>query len=139
MTRTLALMLTMAAAAGAAPALAQTDRAVDARYTRAFSACLETGDAARGVTSATMSCMGEENDRQDVRLNRAYKAAMKRLNSAKKARLRSSERAWIGQRDSTCKKAADEVGGGSASGLVYSNCFLDETIKRTIWLERYKG
>lgn len=139
MTRTIALILTFAALTGAGPALAQTDSQVDARYTAAFKTCMKTGDAAGGVTSAMMSCLGEENMRQDARLNGAYKAAMQRLNAAQKTQLRNAERAWIGQRARRCDSAQQEAGGGSASGLVYSNCFLDETIRRTIWLQRHKG
>ena len=133
------LVLALASATMGLPAAAQADPQVDARYTAAFKTCIKTGEAARGVTSAMMSCLGEENDRQDVRLNGAYKAAMKRLGGAQKTKLRAGQRAWIGQRDSTCTKTAEEAGGGSMSGIVYSNCFLDETIKRTIWLERHKG
>jgi len=78
-----------------------------------------------------MDCLGNENDVQGMRLNQTYKLAMSQLDATQKAALRKSERAWITQRDATCQTQSDELGGGTASILVYSNCILDETIKRT--------
>lgn len=125
--------------ANIAPVSAQTTAQVNARYTRDYDRCLKTGDAAKGVTSAMMDCIGLEVDRQDARLNQTYKTAMARLNPAGKTRLRTAQRGWIKQRDARCRREADAVGGGSMSGISYSSCILDETIKRTIWLEKYKG
>lgn len=125
--------------AGSVPAGAQTAKQVEARYSRDYDRCLKTGDAAKGVTSAMMDCMGSENERQDARLNQAYKMVMTRLSPKAKGVLRTSQRNWIKQRDARCRAAAAEMEGGSASGLIFSSCFLDETVKRTMWLEKYKG
>jgi uncharacterized protein YecT (DUF1311 family) len=108
---------------------------MEASYSAAFRHCMASGDAADGVTSAMMNCLGAENEVQDKRLNRTYKLVMDRSDPAQKDALRKSERAWIAQREATCRTQSDELGGGTASALAYSNCFLDETIRRTDWLK----
>lgn len=124
---------------GAAAAVAQTKKQVETRYTNNYNRCMNTGAAANGVTSGIMDCNGLEIDRQDARLNQAYKMVMTRSNPQQKIVLRTSERQWITQRDARCKRAAASEEGGSLAGIIYSGCILDETIKRTIWLENYKG
>lgn len=121
------------------PAGAQSRAQVERRYSAEYDRCLNTGDAAQGVTSAMMSCTGLEIDRQDARLNQAYRMVMQRLRPNGKARLRTSERAWIARRDRGCRRSTDAIGGGSAAGLNYSGCILHETVKRTMWLENYRG
>jgi uncharacterized protein YecT (DUF1311 family) len=96
-----------------------------------------SGDAAQGITSAIMDCNGAENRLQDARLNQAYKTVMARLAQPQQAALRKSERTWIKERDQRCREAADEAGGGSAFGIIFSSCVLDETVKRVIWLKDY--
>jgi uncharacterized protein YecT (DUF1311 family) len=116
-------------------ALAQASASnVEASYSATFRHCMASGDAANGVTSAMMNCLGAENELQDKQLNRTYKLVMDRSDPAQKDALRKSERAWIAQREATCRNQSDEPGGGTASALTYSNCFLDETIRRTGWL-----
>ncbi len=132
------LAATIAAIAAAFPAGAQTRAQVDAAYSPAFDSCMKSGDAAQGVTAAMMDCHGQENRLQDERLNRAYRTAMAPLQPAQKTALRASQRLWLGQRRKRCQDAADAAGGGSASGLIYSSCFLDETVKRKIWLQHYQ-
>jgi uncharacterized protein YecT (DUF1311 family) len=124
--------------AGVAAAGAQTTTQINARYSHDYDRCLKTGDAAKGITSAMMDCIGLEIDRQDARLNQTYKRVMVRLNSAGKTGLRTVQRGWIKQRDSRCSRESDANGGGTLSGIIYASCILHETIKRTIWLERYK-
>ncbi len=130
----------LAVLALAAPlaAHAQWPKAVEARLTRDFDRCMKSGDAARGQTLAMFECNSAEIERQDQRLNQAYRMVMGRLSAPRKTRLRQSERAWITGRDRDCKAAARQAGGGTASGLEYQGCFLRATIERTIWLERYR-
>jgi uncharacterized protein YecT (DUF1311 family) len=118
---------------------AQTQREIDARQSPGFRTCMASGDAAQGITSSMMDCLGTEIDLQDARLNQAYKMVMMRLGPAAKTRLRASERTWIKARNVDCKRSAARDGGGTASALGYNSCILDATIKRTIWLERYRG
>jgi uncharacterized protein YecT (DUF1311 family) len=117
----------------------QAKSAVEARYSKEYNECMSSGDAANGVTSGVLDCIGAEIDRQDARLNQAYKMVMSRLNASRKTILRASERAWIGQRDARCRKASAPEKGGTLASIIYSGCILDETIKRIIFLEKYQG
>lgn len=117
----------------------QTNAEVEKRYSAAFNTCVESGDAARGVTPAMAECIDAELDRQDARLNQAYKMVMERLPLKRKTALRTSQRKWIRTRDATCQRAYDAAGGGgTASGLEKLGCLTSETIRRTIFLERYR-
>lgn len=125
----------------ALPAALQAEpsrKAIEARYTEAYDTCLNTGDAAKGITPAMRACVSQELQRQDGRLNQAYVTVMKRLSNAKKSRLRTLQRAWIKSREKQCRAEADEYEGGTIAPQIYSGCLLDEAIIRTIWLENYK-
>ena len=113
--------------------------AVEARYSAAYRTCLATGDAAKGVTSGMLDCNGAEIDRQDARLNRTYRAVMARLAPPARTKLRASERAWIGERDRSCRRDSKVAEGGTLASVIYSGCILDRTIERTMWLERYRA
>lgn len=128
----------LTALALAGQASGRTAAAVETRYSAAYRNCLATGDAAKGVTSGMLDCNGAEIDRQDARLNRTYRAVMARLAPPARARLRASERAWIGERDRSCRRAAKTAEGGTLASVIYSGCVLDRTIERTMWLERYR-
>lgn len=134
----LAALAALAALALAGPVSGRTASAVEARYSAAYRNCLATGDAAKGVTSGLLDCNGTEIDRQDARLNRTYRAVMARLGPHGRTKLRASERAWIGERDRSCRRAAKPSEGGTLASVIYSGCILDRTIERTIWLERYR-
>lgn len=127
----------LTALALAAPASGRT--AVEARYSAAYRTCLATGDAAKGVTSGLLDCNGAEIDRQDARLNRTYRAVMARLAPPARTKLRASERAWIVERDRSCRRDSKAAEGGTLASVIYSGCILDRTIERTIWLERYRA
>lgn len=123
------------AALAATSASAQTQTQVEKRYTRGYSECM---DASGGVTVEMMNCSAAEIDIQDARLNQAYVMVMRPLAKPRKTTLRGLQRTWIKQRDAKCARSiADE--GGSMAGLIYSGCILDETIRRTIFLENFKG
>lgn len=124
------------ASLAATPLAAQSQSQIEKRYSPDYGPCIE---ASGGVTSEMMSCTGVEIDQQDARLNQAYVMVMRALPPAKKVALRSSERAWISQRDAGCRRSAKESGDGTLADLAYSDCILDEAIKRTIFLENYKG
>ena len=119
----------------AASAPAQTQTQVEKRYTRGYSECMDTSG---GVTIEMLNCIAAEIDIQDARLNQAYVMVMRPLAKPRKNTLRGLQRTWIKQRDAKCARSiADE--GGSMAGPIYSGCILDETIRRTIFLENYKG
>lgn len=123
------------AALAANSASAQTQTQVEKRYTRGYSECMDTSG---GVTIEMLNCIAAEIDIQDARLNQAYVMVMRPLAKPRKNTLRGLQRTWIKQRDAKCARSiADE--GGSMAGPIYSGCILDETIRRTIFLENYKG
>lgn len=84
-------------------------------------------------------CYGNEIGLQDARLNQAYVMIMRRLSPAKKSDLRTSERLWIRQRDIKCERHAAQEKGGTLYFVMLDACVLDETIKRTLFLENYNG
>lgn len=100
--------------------------------------CMASGDAARGVTVAIVNCNREELDRQDLRLNAAYRKVMARLGPARKARLRTAERAWIKDRERACERAAEPEAGGTLALILRSACFASETKDRADYLEAYR-
>ena len=123
------------AALAATSASAQTQTQVEKRYTRGYSECM---DKSGGVTVEMMNCTAAEIDIHDASLNQAYVMVMRPLAKPRKNTLRGLQRSWIKQRDAKCARSiADE--GGSMAGLIYSGCILDETIRRTIFLENFKG
>lgn len=124
-------------AIAAVPAGAQDDAEVGRRHTPEYRACVQGGDAARGVTAGILNCLGSEIERQDARLNETYRTQMSALAPSLRTGLRASERRWIVQRDEQCRAHAAEVGGTLAS-ILYSSCILDQTIRRTMWLETYR-
>lgn len=103
-------------------------------FTPTYHRCMSTGDAAQGVTAGMMDCLGLENDRQDAALNAAYKRALARQSRAGQAKLRVSQRAWLKQRDPICVRSMGGEKGGSMGGLIYSNCILQEQVRRKLWL-----
>lgn len=123
-------LLLAASAAHAAPA-----KAIDPEreYSATYSRCLETGDAAKGVTPAMAACIHDELARQDARLNRAYKTAMARLSPQGKVSLRNTQRAWIRNRDTSCQ---ENLTGGTIDRLEVPGCHLSMTAVRAVELER---
>lgn len=99
--------------------------------------CLDTGDAAQGITPAMAACFAADYRRADGRLNRTYAATMKRLPSARRIALRASQRAWIKQRDAACPLDQGE-GVGTIERLNLPACLTKQTDRRTAWLIRYR-
>jgi uncharacterized protein YecT (DUF1311 family) len=117
------------------PAFAQTQSQIEKRYTQTYSDCMDTSE---GITSNMMDCIGAEIEVQDGRLNQAYVMVMRPLPKPRKDTLRGLQRTWIKQRDAKCQRAI-RGNDGTEANLIYAGCILDETIKRTIFLENYKG
>lgn len=105
------------------------------RTGRSYAACL---DKAGGVTSAMQDCIGEELERQDRRLNRAYEALMGSVPEKRHAQLRDAQRKWIAFRDANCEFYYDPQG-GSAARLAANECVVTLTAERAHELEALKG
>ena len=116
-------------------AAARAPSEVERRYTKAYDSCLSHGDAAQGVTPAMRDCNFAEMERQNAALNAAWPVAMARRTPAQQADLRRLERLWIAHRDKVC---APEPNGGTDALLFADACEIDETIRRTIWLEHLR-
>lgn len=98
--------------------------------------CLNTGEAAQGITPAMAACFGADYRRADARLNATYQATMKRLPPARKAMLRASQRDWIRHRDAACPPGGE--GTGTIERLNHPACLAKQTRQRTAWLVRYR-
>ncbi len=99
-----------------------------------YSACM---DASGGVTVAMLECIATETERQDSRLNRAYKDVMGQLSAERKQQLRQAQRLWIKYRDANCGFYADPDGGILAT-VNASDCIRSETTARANELEGFK-
>ncbi|EKV29236.1 hypothetical protein C882_0543 [Caenispirillum salinarum AK4] len=116
----------LAALAVPAGAVAQDDG-----LTEKYGACM---DASGGVTINMKECIWAEHERQDARLNAAYKHVMGLLSDDRKAALRTAQRAWIAYRDANCGFFADPMG-GTLAGVLASDCMMSETAERARELE----
>ena len=103
-------------------------------FSKAYSECMEK---AGGATPATQDCIGGEHERQDRRLNVAYRALLGSLPDKRKAQLRDLQRKWLAFRDANCA-FYDDSGGGQASRLAANECLLRYTALRAAELEDLK-
>ncbi|MCA0356460.1 MAG: lysozyme inhibitor LprI family protein [Proteobacteria bacterium] len=140
MTRAAVLsVLTLALMTAAAPAaVAQAPKAAKpAKAVSALDRCLATPEGMS--TYGMIDCIGKEVGVQDARLNRAYQAALMRLERPRqKAALQKAQRAWIAFRDADCAAYVDEDW-GSMARVESNQCVLDHTRQRADELERYRA
>ncbi|WP_052075456.1 lysozyme inhibitor LprI family protein [Sphingomonas taxi] len=99
--------------------------------------CLNTGEAARGVTTDMAACFVADFERADATLNVTYAKTMKRLPASRQAALRASQRAWIAQRDRACP-LDNSPGAGTIERLNHPGCLARQTRRRITWLSRYR-
>ena len=129
-------VLTLAAVAAlvASPALAVDSAKIEARYTPAFQACLDSPDGAS--TAGMVQCVGVELTVQDTALNAAYRSLVADMTPDQKAGLQKAQRAWIAFRDADCA-ARYSPDWGSMSTITANFCMLRRTVERTIELEEF--
>ncbi len=120
----------IAGALGSAPVAAEAQQDVTTGFSRAYQACIIYGETHDTIAIPQGECDARELRAQDARLNTAYKAVVARLSPARKADLRVDERNWISARDHKCGKLPDPD--------LTTECKINETIKRTAYLRRYK-
>ena len=130
------LLMTLAALAAlaATPALAVDDAKIEARYTPAFQACLDSPEG--GSTMGMVQCVGTELKIQDAALNAAYRNLVSDMTPDQKAALQKAQRAWIAFRDADCR-ARYSPDWGSMSTVDANMCMLQRTVERTIELEEF--
>jgi uncharacterized protein YecT (DUF1311 family) len=132
--RAAGLGVVLACLAGAASAQV-SDKQIQARYTPVYTKCMASPDGQS--TLGMIQCMQEETERQDARLNVAYRKAMTDLTPQEKDRLKTAQRAWITFRDADCAALWDPDNWGTLSKVTANQCTLDRTIARTIELENF--
>lgn len=97
--------------------------------------------ACMGKSSATtmdmIECITAETERQDARLNKAYKAVMAELSPERKKQLLEAQRAWIKFRDANCSFYNDPDG-GTLARVNANDCILTSTSARVHELENFK-
>ena len=120
--------------ASAAPSNGQTDAEIAARITPALAAC--QSDPKNGGTLQQAMCEADEAHRQDEQLNKTWKRVIAVLPPPRQRALRENERAWIRQSDESCRAERDGYVHSTAS-YMFSHCLVEETIRRTMWLERH--
>jgi uncharacterized protein YecT (DUF1311 family) len=94
-------------------------------------------DKSGGVTLDMVECIVAETDRQDVRLNKAYKDLLGQLSPARKKQLQDAQRAWLKFRDANCGFYGDPDG-GSMARVGANDCFMSATATRAKELEGFK-
>ena len=113
--------------------LAETDKAeTDEGLSKEYSDCMDK--AVNGPWRDMLQCDGEELDRQDARLNDAYKKLMSELSPDRKKALLKAQRVWIKFREANCDYWADP--GAAFEGSANTNgCLLRMTVARVKELE----
>jgi uncharacterized protein YecT (DUF1311 family) len=104
----------------------------DNHLSKEYSVCIDK--AVEGAWADMFACNGEELDRQDARLNNAYKKLMSKLSRDRKKALLKAQRTWIKFREANCDYYFDPYG-GTAARLNASGCLLTTTAARTKELE----
>ncbi|MFJ4065109.1 lysozyme inhibitor LprI family protein [Pseudomonas sp. NPDC089996] len=97
----------------------------------AYGQCMDKASS----TLAMSSCIQNETQRQDQRLNRVYKQLMAKLEPGPQKSLRDVQRQWIAYRDANCRFHV-QVSGGTMAQLEGGMCVLDMTRERAAELER---
>lgn len=138
MIRTLAPLAILALALCAGPVAAQPKPGTKpaAKPVSTLDRCLDkpTGQTTYGM----VECLGAEIQAQDARLNRAYQAALVRLERPRqKTALQKAQRAWIAFRDADCASYLDEDWGTMAR-VEAQQCVLDRTRERADELEVFR-
>jgi uncharacterized protein YecT (DUF1311 family) len=108
--------------------------AIDERYTAQWSACQKRAVS----TQANEACFAAEFARHDKVLNRTWRTALARIAPQLRGQLVTAQRKWIVERDPFCNSEADRFRGGTIVPVVYLHCRVEETIRRTLWLEQLR-
>ncbi|MDO5658064.1 MAG: lysozyme inhibitor LprI family protein [Paracoccus sp. (in: a-proteobacteria)] len=113
-------------------------------------ACLEASGGSSTVAIAT--CLRQEYELWDARLNQSYQAVlaaseatdkeMAELGSAAEAQaplLREMEQSWTRFRDAACAYERSRWGGGTGGGPAALDCMIRLTAQHSVWLQQYES
>jgi uncharacterized protein YecT (DUF1311 family) len=109
-------------------------KAEEQQTSKAYAACL---DKSGGVTTAMQACIADEFERQDKRLNAAYKGLLGAVSEKRKVKLRDIQRKWIAFLDANCS-FYDDPEGGTADRLAANECRATHTAQRATELQNLK-
>jgi uncharacterized protein YecT (DUF1311 family) len=131
--RTFSAAFCLVVIGSACSALAASDgnASVDRYYSKTYTDCM---DAAGGSTYPMRDCIGAEHAAWDNALNQIYQVLMTSRSPAEKLELRDDERAWLKATARKCRHAGDDEAGGSLQNVEIDMCFMDETIRRAVYL-----
>ena len=118
----------------AAPAAAAGGSYRDALLSREYHRCVKEDPSNAGLGQ----CLELESERQEGRLNQAYRMVMARLPAARREALRNSERAWVKARTRECDAVYREMEDGTGAGPAQLTCESVRAAERTAWLEKYR-
>jgi len=85
-----------------------------------------------------LECDAKEYKIQDAKLNKMYKAAMSKLDTQGKARLKNVQRIWVQYKEAKCS-FYDGLNGGTVDAFNSSGCTVQETALRAQELEDIAG
>ena len=124
-----AAILLMAQSASDLPS--PEEHAIAQHYSQTFLIC---GEEHPDVGDGFELCEAQELVRQRAALARAFQATTARKPGPEKANLQNSERRWSVESAAAChakvaSKAIDDT---------FDGCMINETIRRTIWLEKLR-
>lgn len=106
-------------------------QAKDVNLTAQFATCMDqSGDTTQGM----VECISAETQRQDARLNKAYKALTANLNRKRKKQLHEAQRVWVKFREGNCNFYYDPDGGTMAR-VSANECMMTMTAHRAKELE----
>ncbi|HVZ42519.1 MAG TPA: lysozyme inhibitor LprI family protein [Ramlibacter sp.] len=80
---------------------------------------------------AMNTCAARDYEREDARLNKAYRDVIAKLEPAKREKLREVQRLWLSYRDLNCDFQTDDYVGGTMYSLVHSICLTEMSKQRT--------
>ena len=126
-----AMLVAVLVVASGGAARASNPADVERYYSKTYNDCMTE---ANGSTLPMRDCKQTEHDAWDKQLNEVYQALIARRSGAAKSELRDGERAWIKRTAKKCDHAGDDEEGGSLQGVEIDQCYLDETIARTVYL-----
>lgn len=106
-----------------------------AKLSADFNKCMNDSN---GVTAYMLSCIGDENEKQDVLLNKYYKQYMKQASKHEKSALKKAQIAWIKWRDAETSFASSSEG-GTLSSVIAADRFLTITAERVDFLAKLLG
>ena len=128
-------LLSYAVAAGATESTSELIRGDAPKgITKTFYECIDKADS-NDIEEA--ACLSAEQNIQDARLNRAYRALLGKLDTKEKEKLVNSERAWLASRGKSYRLESALYGNDLIGNLQVSQNDIFRLCERANALEEY--